>query len=37
MFVDEVIVHLSLLSDMLQRYNSNADFSETQINIWVER
>ena len=27
----------SLLSDMSQRYNSNVDFSETQIIIWVER
>ena len=36
MFVDEVIVRLSL-SDMSQRYNSNVDFSETQIIIWVER
>ena len=25
-----------LLSDMSQRYNSNVDFSETQIIIWVE-
>ena len=27
----------SLLSDMSQRFNSNVDFSETQIIIWVER
>ena len=26
----------SLLSDMSQRYNSNVDFSETQIIIWEE-
>ena len=27
----------SLLSDMSQGYNSNVDFSETQINIWIGR
>ena len=26
----------SLLSDMSQQYNSNVDFSETQIIIWAE-
>ena len=27
----------SLLSNMSQRYNSNVDFSQTQIIIWAER
>ena len=38
MFVDpRQPIDCSLLSDMSQCYNSNVDFSETQIIIWVER
>ena len=38
MFVDpRELKDCSLLSDMSQRYNSNVEFSETQIIIWADR